>query len=432
MPPAIPPASDTSQVPAALSLLHRLWRSLPAQPRRQLLAFGAARLAPRRSSRPSAPSGGIVIGGEVTQASGLGEGARILHGAFGSMGLPSWLIEAGISVPGSRPDEAAPPHDLSTVPGTAPLILCVNAPQLPAALLRLQRARLKGRLVIGFWNWELPVLPDTWRPALDFVHEIWVPSPFIADAVAAILPRDDAPILRMIPYPLAAAPPKPARMDRGAFGLPESAMIVLTSFNLSSSLVRKNPLGAIAAFRNAFGDRADRVLVLKIGKSEHYRDDLAAIRAATGDATNIRIETRTFPSAERHALTACADIVLSLHRSEGCGLVPAEAMLLGKPVVATNWSGNLAFMDDSSAAMVGFRLVPVVDPRDTYAVSGALWAEPDLQEAAARLRQLGNDAAARVALGVRGQAAARARLGTARLAEAVQALGLAPASSTIL
>jgi glycosyltransferase involved in cell wall biosynthesis len=131
-----------------------------------------------------------------------------------------------------------------------------------------------------------------------------------------------------------------------------------------------------------------------------------------------------FPSAERHALTACADIVLSLHRSEGFGLVPAEAMLLGKPVIATNWSGNLTFMDPSSSALVGYRLVPAVDPRGTYAVPGALWAEPDLADAAAWLRQLGDDPAARAALGARGRAAAAQRLGTGALREAARALGL--------
>ena len=49
--------------------------------------------------------------------------------------------------------------------------------------------------------------------------------------------------------------------------------------------------------------------------------------AASGTA-NIRFEIRTLPLADNHALTACADIVLSLHRSEGFGLVPAEGMLL--------------------------------------------------------------------------------------------------------
>jgi glycosyltransferase involved in cell wall biosynthesis len=415
---------------AALRPLHRLWRWLPARPRRALLAYGAARLAPRAGPRPAimGPPCGVVVGGEVTQASGLGEGARILHASIAALGVPSWLIEAGLPVPGMPADEAAPARDLSMAPPGAPLILCVNAPLLPAALLRLRRARLRGRLVIGFWNWELPVAPATWRAARDLVHEIWVPSRFTADAIAALPPRAGGEMPRVIPYPLALCPPAPAAMDRAAFGLPGDAVIVLVSFNLASSFARKNPLGAIAAFRAAFGDRTDRLLVLKIGKPAHYPEDLARIRDAARGVANIRIETRSFSSAARHALTACADIVLSLHRAEGFGLVAAEAMLLGRPVVATGWSGNLEFMDDASAALVGYRLVPAVDPRGVYAMPGAVWAEPDIAEAAARLRHLAEDAAAREALGARGQAAARARLGAAPLEAALRAIGaMAPA-----
>jgi glycosyltransferase involved in cell wall biosynthesis len=369
-----------------------------------------------------------VIGGEVRRASGLGEGARLLHAGFGALGVASWLIEAGVPVPGDGPDEPAPPRGLAALPGGAPLLLCVNAPQLSTALLRLPRRRLRGRLVIGYWSWEVPVLPDTWRPALALVHEIWAPSRFITDALAGILPAGSGPILRTVPYPLAAAAPVPAAMDRAAFGWPADAVIVLASLNLASSFARKNPLGMIAAFRAAFGTREDRMLVLKIGKPGHYADDLAAIRQAAGGAANIHIETRTFPSAERHALTACADIVLSLHRSEGFGLVLAEAMLLGKPVVATGWSGNMTFMDAQSAALVGYRLVPVIDPRGTYQMAGAVWAEPEISEAVAQLRRLADDAALRAALGARGRAVARARLGTAALATAASGIGLLPAA----
>ena len=109
-------------------------------------------------------------------------------------------------------------------------------------------------------------------------------------------------------------------------------------------------------------------------------------------APNIRIDTRILPPEDRHALTACADIVLSLHRGEGFGLVLAEAMLLGKPVVATGWSGNTDFMDPSNAALVAYRLAPARDDRDVYR---GLWAEPDVADAADRLRALADDPALR-------------------------------------
>ena len=61
----------------------------------------------------------------------------------------------------------------------------------------------------------------------------------------------------------------------------------------------------------------------------------------------------------------------------------AEAMALGKPVVATGYSGNLDFMDDSNSYLVPYELVEV--PTNWWAYApGATWAEPDV-EAAARI-----------------------------------------------
>ena len=303
-------------------------------------------------------------------------------------------------------------------PAGMPLLLCVNAPLLPAALLRLPRALLRGRRVVAQWSWELPVAPDTWRAGAKFVHEVWAPSRFTAAAMEPLLPGR----VRVVPHPVAARPPRPEPGGRLLFGLPAGVVVTTVVFNLSSSFERKNPLGAIAAHREAFGARPDRILVLKITGAEHYGADLHRIRNAIADLPNVRIDDRTLPLPALHALLASSDIVLSLHRSEGFGLVPAEAMLLGAPVVVTGWSGTADFCDEGSAAVVPFKLVPVVDPRGVYDVPGAVWAEPDTGAAAAQLRRLADDPASRLALGRAGQAAAQERLGTAPLAAALAAL----------
>ena len=129
------------------------------------------------------------------------------------------------------------------------------------------------------------------------------------------------------------------------------------------------------------------------------------------------------PTADAPALTTIADLVLSLHRSEGFGLVPVEAMLLGRTVIATGWSGNMEFMDERSAALVRYRLVAAADPRGIYVVPGAVWAEPDVMHAAEWLRCLADDAPVRATLGAAGQIRARARLGLAALASAMRGLG---------
>jgi len=334
------------------------------------------------------------------------------------LGLAAWPLDLGAPA-GPREADVAVPQGDPPPPG-APLVLHVNAPLLPLALLRLGRGMLRGRRVIGYWAWELPVVPPDWHAGLNFVHEVWVPSRFTAAALDGLLPGR----VRVVPHPLAVTPPT-ATPDRAGFGLPADAVIVLVSFNLASSFERKNPLAAITAFRAAFGERPDRLLLLKVGYPEHFPADLARLRAAIGSARNIRLDVGTLSPCRSRALTASADIVLSLHRSEGFGLVPAEAMFLGKPVIATGWSGNMDFMDAGCAAPIGYRLVPVCDSRSVYDIPGAVWAEADLDEAVEQLRRLADGATLRAELGRRARAAAMARLTTDPLAAALRGIGLA-------
>lgn len=399
-----------SNNPVPLRLPHRLWRALPAGPRRRVLAAATSMLAPRPDRMPPPARHGLAVAGELSRPSGLGESARLILAALSDMGVATRALDIAAAA-------AIPPDAM-------PLLMHVNAPMLPLALLRLPRRLIAGRRVIGYWAWELPTMPDAWRVGLDFVHEIWVLSRFTADAVATLLPPGSAIRLRVVPPPVALHPPLSSGLMRADFGLPMDAVVTLVSLSLASSFARKNPLAAIAAHRAAFGNRADRVLVLKVTHAEQHPADMAILREAARGLDNVRFETRMFSAADRHALTACADIVLSLHRSEGLGLVPAEAMLLGVPVVATGWSATTEFMDATSARLVEFRLTPAIDPRGVFEAPGAVWAEADIESAAAHLRDLAGDAALRRNLGAAGLRMATQRLGDGGLRAGVRGLGL--------
>lgn len=375
---------------------------LPQDARRAALLRGATWLAPRPDRPAPKASAGLAVGGELDRPSGLGEGARLLLAACTTLGVPAWPVRPGGPVP----------------PEGAPLVLHGNPVSLPSELIRLKRAQISGRRVIGYWPWELPVVPDAWRRGVGFVHEVWAPSRFTADALASLVPD-----VRVVPYPVAVRPPAPSALGRAAFGLPDDAVVTLVRFSLASSFERKNPLGALAAHRAAFGDRPDRILLLHVTNPTHFPADFARIQAASG--TNVRIATDALSRADAEAMLAACDIVLSLHRSEGFGLVPAEAMMMSKPVVATDWSANTEFMDSSCAAMVPMRLIEARDDRGIYAMPGAVWADPDIEAAAAWLQRLADDPALRTRLGQAGQAAAEARLGPSALADALRALGLA-------
>ncbi len=344
----------------------------------------------------------------MDRASGLGEGARLYLAGLRALGVPCW--EAG---------EGRPPP-----PPGVPLILHVNAAVLPLALLRLGRGLIAGRRIIGVWPWELPVAPPGWAAGFGFVHEVWAPSRFSADAVQQAWSGHPAAI-PVVPYPVACQPPKPNPLGRAALGLPEDAVITLVAFNLASSFERKNPLAAIAAHRLAFGPRPDRVLLLRVGNPDHFPAEFDRLRGAAADLPNIVFDTRMLPRDDAHAIMAAADIVLSLHRSEGFGLVPAEAMLLSKPVIATDWSGTADFIQAGWAMPIPFRLIPAIDPRGVFMAPGAVWAEPDVPAAAAALVRLADDPALRATLGAAARAAAQDRFGPAPLADALRSLGLA-------
>ncbi len=398
-----------------LGFLHRMWRLVPPTLRRAALGFAVRAAAPRPDRVPPAASLGVQIAGEMGRISGLGEAARLLHSGIAALQADAGTIDLAI---GKRPvlECGAPIRKEAR----SALILHVNAPSIPLFLARAPRDFLRERRVIGFWNWEIETVPASWRKNADFVHEVWTPTIFTATALEPIMPGR----VRVVPYPLAAILP-PATADRAALGLPAHAVIITVIANLGASFDRKNPLGAIASFRAAFGDRPDRVLVLKLAGASLFPRDFEQIRAAIGTSANIRLIDATWDSARMRILFASTDILLSLHRAEGFGIVPAEAMLRGIAVIATGWSGTLQFMDAQSAALVPYRLVPVIEQRGDYAVPGARWAEPNYDAAVDWLRRLADDPVERASLAARGRAYASAALTLDPLANALQSCGIA-------
>jgi hypothetical protein len=153
-------------------------------------------------------------------------------------------------------------------------------------------------------------------------------------------------------------------------------------------LERKNPLGLINAFRSAFGKSADVQLVIKVSRGQANPQDLARLKAACAAAgAAVVLIDRVMSREEVFALVKCCDCYVSLHRSEGFGLTMAEAMGLGKPVIATGYSGNLDFMTPKNSYLVDYTTGAVPTGCDPYP-AGSPWAEPDLDQAAALMRRV--------------------------------------------
>jgi glycosyltransferase involved in cell wall biosynthesis len=215
---------------------------------------------------------------------------------------------------------------------------------------------------------------------------------------------------------------KPAA--RAKFGIPLDKFVVGYIFDAASSIERKNPWALLTALFNAFERADDIVLVLKIGNGR--RPDFVArvneiARQAQDACRHVIIITDTLPKHDVEALLCAMDVYVSLHRSEGFGYTLAEAMLLGVPVMATGYSGNLDFMRDSNSHLVHCREVPVLR-RDGPFETGTVWAEPDPDHAVSILREIRADYPAAAAKALLAREDARSIVSPAAVANAVAAL----------
>jgi glycosyltransferase involved in cell wall biosynthesis len=266
----------------------------------------------------------------------------------------------------------------------------------------LRERGIERNYTIGYWAWELAKFPEEWNSSFAFVQEVWVSSRFAYDAIA---PETTKPVLLM-PMAVTVPPPEPG-LRRADFGLPEDKFLFCFSFDFRSFAARKNPLAAVAAFRRAFPRRdASAALLLKtIGSDWKPEERDSLLEAIRGDPRILLID-REFTRPRAIALLALSDCFLSLHRSEGFGRGPAEAMLLGKPVIVTDYSGTRDFATSETALLVDYELVPV-GAEEYPGAREQVWAEADIDDAAAAMRRLARDRALAERLGNAGRARIR-------------------------
>ena len=105
---------------------------------------------------------------------------------------------------------------------------------------------------------------------------------------------------------------------------------------------------------------------------------------------------------EVNGLIAATDAFVSLHRSEGFGFGLAEAMLLGKPAIGTDYSGNTDFLNRATGYPVPYELVPV-GSGEYPDHEGQVWAEPDIAAAARAMAAIVDDPVAAEARALAGQ-----------------------------
>ena len=233
---------------------------------------------------------------------------------------------------------------------------------------------------IGWWPWELSVFPKAWQPhAFKLVDEVLASSTFLEEMYKR---STDKPVHLV---PLAVSVDRIKRHPRKYYGLPEKKYLFVYVFDFNSSVARKNPMAAVNAFKQAFPQTDKTVgLVLKTMNANPENPEWKEFLASCQEDKRIYVLTETMDRPDVLGLIDCCDAYVSLHRAEGFGRTIAEAMQLGKPVIATNYSGNVDFKNKSQYFLINYELTEVeifsyqwVEESDL-----ANWANPKIENAA--------------------------------------------------
>ncbi|HUR53829.1 MAG TPA: glycosyltransferase family 4 protein [Gemmataceae bacterium] len=248
---------------------------------------------------------------------------------------------------------------------------------------------------VAVWWWELERLPADWLGRGADVDEIWAPTTFIATALKPL----GKPIYPMLPsVRLPEFTPRPKEY----FGLDRAKFTFLFVFDMNSRMPRKNPLALIRAFRRAFAPADPVELVVKVSPQEKFFPEWwSELRSAAAE-NGVRLIDKHVSRDDLYALMNAADAYVSLHRSEGLGLTMAEAMLLGKPTIATGYSGNLDIMTPSNSYLVKYERTTIAEATWPYP-QGCEWAEPSVEHAAELMRDVFDHPEEAKAVGRRGR-----------------------------
>ena len=340
---------------------------------------------------PKAPlASGALLLGHPFGVLGMGEHVRLSASAFSAAEVPFGIRniygEYGLHLAEIHQD--FPFKDKIAKDGCYKAnVFHINADEMVNAQIHLGKDIFTDRYNIGYWAWELSQFPHAWRSALQLVDEVWAPSRFIEQSIA------DATSLPVIRMPLAVEFPEPNGMTRESFGLPDDRFLFLFFFDFTSYVQRKNPEGAIRAFLQAFPDVDDACagIVIKMnGMDLRPKEYQAFIQSIDCEDPRIILLDKVLTDRETKSLVKLCDCFLSLHRSEGFGRGLAEAMYLGKPVIATGYSGNLDFTNEHNSCLVDYRLIPVRDHEYPFA-KGQKWADPDIEHAVWFMKRVVND-----------------------------------------
>ena len=349
---------------------------------------------------------GVLLVGYPRGEFGIGSLLRLPALAFKEAEIPFGVFDFNPSSQASQNDHRLDER-LTHLPEYSVNIFCIGADQLPLLKKILGKQFFQGRYNILYGAWELSRLPKRWIVCLEGMNEIWAMSSFMGQMFrrSTSLPVYD--------LQLPVVSNQLETWSRTRFQIPENSFVFLFMFDFDSHVARKNPEAVIEAFKLAFPgpSRIPVTLVIKSINGERHEKECNRLKNKIGGDSRILQIHEVLPHSINTALMKCCDCYVSLHRSEGFGLTLAEAMLLGKPVITTGYSGNMDFTTSSTALLVDYELVPV-QPGDYPFSHGEMWAEPNVQQACDYMLDLVEDSTFAQSLAQKGEEMIRTSFST--------------------
>ena len=325
---------------------------------------------------------GVNIMGPVKAQMGIGQCCRFLVSEFDASGI-KYCVQ-NFNLLGNVQNGDTSFDDILTEETPYGINLIVMEPtELMFRCTQFDQNMWNDKYNVGFWSWELEDFPKEWTPAIDLLDEIWTPSEFTSDSIRKVTNKP----VHTIPYNVTAHTDD--KYDRKYFGLPEDKFLFLIMFDFNSTMVRKNPVGAIEAYKKAFDVNDDSVgLVIKTSNTDF--DKIESVKKLLEGYKNIYFITEVLEKTAVNSLIKDVDVFVSLHRAEGFGIVMAEAMLVNTVCIATNWSSNIEFMNKDIACMVDYSFVTLEKDASPYR-KGSKWADADTDQAAGYMKKLHDD-----------------------------------------
>ena len=331
-----------------------------------------------RPHRVLAKPFGVNVFGPFAAASGLGTAARSLLRALRSTGVPLEIHAFDVT----RAKPRITPAERARAPAYRLNLILANADQIARLTALYPAGTFDDAYNIAVWAWELAAFRPDWFAAFAPVDEIWTNSDFEMHSIGAVSP---VPLCKIpLPVEVTWADPK---LGREAFAIPQDRFVFMVAFDVGSTSARKNPKMVVEAFREAFPADENVFLVIKFHSTSVEPAITRQLTQALRGADNVLVISDLLTEPDMVLLRAACDCFVSAHRSEGFGLNIAEFMALGKPVIATGYSGNMEFFDETVGYPIDFTLTEVRVQAGPY-MPFYVWAEPDRDSLITQFRRV--------------------------------------------